>query len=139
MAGGVRDGDMPNIPDNSSSNRRRETLSLKCDTWSTSNQGFFWWGRLPTIYQGCFRPSTNLKKPAGGEGALPPSNLRIQKGVPLLLTITPAVVYRWQSRAKNQLLFDEGPNKAQNGEKMWLKAISLPVKVNNQNDTNWHQ
>ncbi len=77
VAWGVRSGDMPKLPDNSSSNRRREKLSLKCDTWSTSNLGFFWRGRLPTIHRGCFRLFTNLKKPAGGEGVLPPSNPHI--------------------------------------------------------------
>ncbi len=44
-------------------------IILKCDTWSTSNLGFFWWGRLPTIHQGRFRPSTSLKKPAQRSGS----------------------------------------------------------------------
>ncbi len=77
VAGGVRSGDMPNLSDNSSSNRKREKYFLKSDTWSTSNLSFFWWGRLPAIHQGRFRQSTNLKQPAGGEGALPPLNPRI--------------------------------------------------------------
>ncbi len=69
----------------SSSNRRRERLSLKCDTWSTCNLFvFFWWGRLPTTHQGHFQPSTNLKKPAGGEGALPPLNPAFKRGCPPL-------------------------------------------------------
>ncbi len=32
VAGGVRTVDMPNLPDNSSLNRMRDKLSLKCDT-----------------------------------------------------------------------------------------------------------
>ncbi len=68
---GGMEWDMPILPDNSSSKRRREII-LKCDTWSTSNLGFSGGVRsLPTIHQGRFRLSTNL---GGGEGALPFSN-----------------------------------------------------------------
>ncbi len=71
VAWGVRSGDMPKLPDNSSSNRRREKLSLKCDKWSTSNLGFFWWGRMSTNHQGHFRLSTNLKNLLAARGRCP--------------------------------------------------------------------
>ncbi len=37
---------------------------LNCGIQDTNNPGFFWWGKLPAIYQGagCFQWSTNLKK-----------------------------------------------------------------------------
>ncbi len=44
---------------------------LKCGLRGTSNLGFFWWGKLPTIHQGRFRPCTNLKKPESARGHSP--------------------------------------------------------------------
>ncbi len=58
VAGGTRAGNMPNPPDSSSSNWKREKFLLKCGTQDTINLGFFWWGKLLTIHQGRFRPST---------------------------------------------------------------------------------
>ncbi len=92
VAWGVRSGDMPNLPDYSSSNRKREKLSLKCDTWSTSNLGFFWWGRLPTVHQGRFRLSTNLKNLLVARGCCPLRSPAFKRGATPLL-ITPMAVY----------------------------------------------
>ncbi len=77
MAGGVRSGGMPNVPDNSSLNRRRDN-----SPYSVTHGAPVIWvssggvgcqlstrdvsGRLPTS-----------KKPGGGKGALPPSNHHI--------------------------------------------------------------
>ncbi len=56
--------DMPNLPDNSSSNRWRGKFFLKCDTWNTCDLGFFWWVWLPTRDVSGRLP--NLKKTGGG-------------------------------------------------------------------------
>ncbi len=115
VAGGVRGGDMSNPPDNPSSTRRREKLSLKCDTWSTSNlvsSGGVGCqlstrdvsGRLPT--------SKNL---VAVRGRCPLGTPTLKRGAPPLL-ITPRSCVLAAALRKNQSLFGEGPNKAQNDE-----------------------
>ncbi len=63
-----------------SSNRRREKVSLKCDTWNTSNLDFYWWGTLPTIHQGCSRAAVyqpqNTCRRRGGAAAFEPPHLK---------------------------------------------------------------
>ncbi len=113
VAGGVRTVDTPNLPDNSSSDWRREKVFLKCDTWSTSYLGFFWWGRLPTIHQGRFRPSTNLKNLLAARGRCPLQPPHLNGGCPPQLFIGGSPVRKT----------GQGPNK----KKMRLKAISLPA------------
>ncbi len=40
---------------------------LKSDTWSTSNLGFFWWGRLPTVHHvpAVYQPQENCLRRGG--------------------------------------------------------------------------
>ncbi len=108
----VRTVDMPNLPDNSSSNWRREKLS---SVTYGAPAICLWWGRLSTIHQGHFWPSTNLKKP-GGTAPFQPSHLKGGTSTGCLLAAAP--------RKKIGHFF-----KVQNHEKMRLKAISLPAKV----------
>ncbi len=63
---------------------RGEIIILNCDT---SNLCFLWWGRLPTIHQGRFRPSANLQKTCKRQGSAAPFEPPYLKGgCPLLIT-----------------------------------------------------